>query len=759
MTTQTLPNPTKAMTRSYVREMYTRAAPVNDSSIDEEARTVRATLTTERPVAVYDWRTRRVIDEVLTTRGAEFPAQLPLYDSHYAASFNQFGSVRSINQGDGMHEGTLHFARNAGPHREEGWEMVRQKHVTDVSIGYSYGANDYQDIPPGERAVIDGKEYVAAAGRVMRVVTKWRAREVSTVPTGADDQAKIRSEFFGENEVDTRTDDSDPLKKSTEPSTGTRQTSTSEPETMTATTNNAASENTNETPSDDQTRGEKNTPETGKTETSTRNAPVQHQTPPVNPSEIARLERQRIREIENYRGQIDETLLKQATDEDWPIDKIRNEFNHKIVEDLRNNTPIHRNDRETSGSSEIRELQAAFLMRFGFDADSRLLQSSMGARALDAKDANAGWMVRGARALQHGGNLDETTERAFSGARRRGHMSMMKLCRCVLEAAGQRVSSLDDDELITRAISTSALSEIFTTAFNASFMEGFMGVADTSGWVRSIEVPNFQAAERIQMGKYARLTRRIKGNNADDGNIDAKAESIRVYEYASRFLIDEQDMVDDRFGRLTQATPEEMGEAAALLRPELVYGTLLDNPALASDSTALFHADHGNLAGSAALSLANIQAAANAMDTQVIPGTTRLLGTRARTLLVPTALRYTAKQIINSQEVRDTTANTLTPTINPIRDDFDIVAEPRLSAGCELPLTNEAMAGEPTNWYLIADGARHGLEVAYLSGRGQAPRTRRLTGVNDGYAMGWNIDHTLGVSAVGFEGIFKRTAS
>lgn len=407
---------------------------------------------------------------------------------------------------------------------------------------------------------------------------------------------------------------------------------------------------------------------------------------------------------------------------------------------------------------EVRTLQAAMLLRFGIQPDGELLRSGTCRRMLMERQCDANWIVSGARSLHDDGNLTDEADAVFGNAHRRGHMSMMNLCRSVLEILGQRVSSLDESELVQRAASTSQLQVIFTTAFNAQLIEGFNSVPDTTSWCRRIDLPNFQPSERIQMGKYARLTRRTRGNTADQGTIDAKAERLRVFEYASKFVVDEQDFIDDTFGSLKQVTPQEMGNAAAELEPDLIYSTLMSNPTMESDSTALFHADHGNLGTSKPLNTDNLSNETALFDSRTLPNSMRLIGVTAGQLLVSPTLRSIAKTLLRSEEIRDTTANTRYGTANPNKDSLSLVVEPRLRTGLQHPETGADIAGEANNWYVLDVLGRHSLELAYLAGRGRVPRSRRISQA-DGYVMGWNIDHAVGCGAVGYEGIRKEIAS
>ncbi len=162
-------------------------------SVDEKAHTVRAVLTTESRVSVYDWRQGEIVEEVLTVDGATVPGQLPLLNTHSRWDVNDvLGSVREIERttaGDvAGYVGTLSFA--AGDvDADRVWNKVRQGHLRDVSIGYH--VSNSVDIEAGKSATVGGRLYTAGALR-LRIATAWQMKELSVVPIGADELAKTR---------------------------------------------------------------------------------------------------------------------------------------------------------------------------------------------------------------------------------------------------------------------------------------------------------------------------------------------------------------------------------------------------------------------------------------------------------------------------------------------------------------------------------------------------------------------------------------
>ncbi len=164
-----------------------RMLEVRASTFSDEARSVDSVISTETPVMMPDWARMEMIPEVLLAAGAEFPKsrQVPFLDSHNRSTVkDQLGSARSIVVGDNSLSATLFFSR--GGNAEDAMQSVRDGHITDVSVGYDVLKRTF--IPTGETKTIKGREFQGP----MNVVTKWRLREVSLTPIGADAQAKLR---------------------------------------------------------------------------------------------------------------------------------------------------------------------------------------------------------------------------------------------------------------------------------------------------------------------------------------------------------------------------------------------------------------------------------------------------------------------------------------------------------------------------------------------------------------------------------------
>jgi hypothetical protein len=176
------------------RNLTTRALAVRANSYNEADRSFEAVVATETPAQVMDWRTWDTVDEILVASGGEFPERCPLLDSHNRyQSKDVLGSARNFRRDGGDWLGRGYFADGDSDVDKIAFR-VRDGHITDVSIGYEVLAS--VDIPARTTQEINGRPYTAGE-RTLRVTTRWRVRELSVTPIGADTQAKIRSQLGG----------------------------------------------------------------------------------------------------------------------------------------------------------------------------------------------------------------------------------------------------------------------------------------------------------------------------------------------------------------------------------------------------------------------------------------------------------------------------------------------------------------------------------------------------------------------------------
>ena len=156
------------------------------------------------------------------------------------------------------------------------------------------------------------------------------------------------------------------------------------------------------------------------------------------------------------------------------------------------------------------------------------------------------------------------------------------------------------------------------------------------------------------------------------------------------------------------------------------------------DGTALFHADHGNLAGSGgAITLNSLAAARLAMRKQAgLAG--RPINVTPKYIIVPPELETTAEMQLAA--IQATTSG----DVNPFSNKLQILVEARLS--------------DPARWYVAADPmAVEGLEYSYLQGE-EGPQIDSRAGFEvDGIEFKVRLD--FGAAFLGWRGWFMNEGS
>ena len=329
-------------------------------------------------------------------------------------------------------------------------------------------------------------------------------------------------------------------------------------------------------------------------------------------------------------------------------------------------------------------------------------------------------------------------------------MSMVDMCGEALRLAGRPVP-IARDERIMAAVTTAELGGVFTSVVNAQLVQAYQEAPDsTVGWVSEAEVPDFKTNERHNLGTAPSLKRLPRGGEAKHAGPDEFHEDYKVQRFAEQFAVDEQDMVDDRLNALTEA-PRLYGNAARRLRPDLVYSILLANANM-SDGVALFHATHANLT-SAALAAGTLQTALTMMSKQTRGGA--ILNILSRFLIVAQAVRFTARQLVTSSEVRDNTSSLNYGTRNPIQDEqLQIRADARIDSGVIDPVAETLRAGAATKWFLAAGANEYPtIEVGYLTGTGRQPTLRSYVLTQGRWGIGFDVKMDIGAKALDWRGL------
>lgn len=730
---------------------------------------------------VYDWERGGVILETVLVSGCEFEAHLPLLRDHRQYSVDAIlGSVIDIAVSGDELTGTVEFGRDLDEETEAIWRRVAQGHLRRGSIGYRYGRGDYTDIPAGETRTIAGRSFTAPADRRLRVVTRWTLVEFSMVVIPADPRAQLR----GETEDDPGTPPGsgqsgaashDPAPANTPPSRSASPVnnllkflrglglSADITEVAAAVTWARANLNADQlaemqtvaareqitlpAASDDQDPPPAPAP--------ARNTPApQPGSGQADPDAAVRAERERVRRIRELAGDdVNPELVTRACDEGWDVARASQEFLTAVRQGRSGPVPATPPAGHTGGGAPTREsLIVGVLARHGIEPGHQSLQS-LGARTmLGTRGVNADFVCRA-----DSSGLQQAEQRAIQEGYRYAGMSFADLARECLRLDGQR-APYDQDEMFERALTTANFSAVLGALVNALVLVHYEQYPDTTTiWTRrNLNVPDFRENQRFRNTAAGRLKKMGKNQHEAD-HVDVGApvvESYVIERTAGKVVIDERVLINDSLDVLDD-TPQLIGESARAMISDAVYGHLVANGNMA-DNKALFHVDRDNLNATSALAAGTLEAGRAKMATQKENG--RTLGISPQYLIVPEALDFTARQLVNSVELRDNAADANYGTSNPHRGRFQVVAEARLDNGGFNPLTEADFSASTSSWYLAAGQNRHTIEVGFRQGTNGMPRIRRK--VLDGGAWGILFDILLdfGVKALSPAGLQKNTA-
>ena len=324
------------------------------------------------------------------------------------------------------------------------------------------------------------------------------------------------------------------------------------------------------------------------------------------------------------------------------------------------------------------------------------------------------------------------------------HMSLIDMAREALESIGVKTRGMSKPEIAQHALlmrsyhAASDFPEILADAVNKTLRASYDEAPATfMPFTRSTQVADFKEISRTSLGDAPALEELGENSEIKRGSIGEEAEKYYVKDYAKMIGISRKVIINDdlnAFGRL----PEKFGRAARDLESNLAWGVITANAAMA-DGTALFHADHGNLAGAGAVpSDTTLAAGRQAMRDQLgINGA--ILNIWPFYIAVPTSLETTVEKLLT--QIQPNQASAVNPFAPGGRTPLQAIVEPRLTGGA---------------WYLFTELSKTDmLEMAFLEGQGMAPQIDSKEGW-DILGLEIRVLHTVGVKAIDWRGMYKN---
>lgn len=274
-------------------------------------------------------------------------------------------------------------------------------------------------------------------------------------------------------------------------------------------------------------------------------------------------------------------------------------------------------------------------------------------------------------------------------------MSVRDIARDLLARSGELTTGLSDAALYERSLMTTSdfpkiFADVANRSLNAAYQAAPSGIRQVA---KQSTAKDFRTKTSISLANKITLTKVNEHGEFKNSSLAETAETYSVDTFGTVLGLTRKMLVNDDIGAFVDAAGR-LGQAAAGFEADFLYNKISANPTM-SDGKAVFHADHGNLATGAALSVASLSIARQKLRAQTDAGS-NLIAITPKYLVVGPALETLAEQVLSDIAAASVDA------VNPFAGKLTLVVEPRMTG---------------LQWYVTADpGQVAGLEFSYLAG-------------------------------------------
>lgn len=300
------------------------------------------------------------------------------------------------------------------------------------------------------------------------------------------------------------------------------------------------------------------------------------------------------------------------------------------------------------------------------------------------------------------------------------------------------LTQADAATIFERAFNTTSdFPSIFQNALNKALLARYQLHQPTYREVAAERTfVDFRPHPQVRAGDFPTLQPVLQSGELQYGSSTDNNEPISVSPYGVIFTISRTMLVNDDLGAIDQILGSA-GDMVLVFENVTFYNMLNSNPVLNQDSTAVFHANHGNLDSVGAVpSVTSIGAGRQAL---------RQMKTISGNLInVPPSIILTGPQ---QETAADQMVATITPTLTTSVNPFS----GRLRSVSDANITDKS-------WYMLTDPARvPNFIYGFLAGSG-GPRTRTFEpfGVQ---GIKISLEHDFGVGAIDYRGAYKSVGA
>jgi hypothetical protein len=259
---------------------------------------------------------------------------------------------------------------------------------------------------------------------------------------------------------------------------------------------------------------------------------------------------------------------------------------------------------------------------------------------------------------------------------------------------------------------------------------------------RRTSLADFKPSRLLQLGEAPALLKVLQHGEFTSGTIGESKEQYQLETYGRKFAITRQALVNDDLDAFARV-PLAFGRQARNLESDLVWTQIVSNPTM-GDGVALFHATHGNLAGSGgAIDVTTLGAGRAAMRNQKGIDAATYLNVNPLFLIVAPDKETIADQFVNPIQPQQA------GNVNPFAGRLSVIAEPRLAG---------LSGGSTTAWYLASSPNDIDIIVLGTLDGENGPMVESRVGFDvDGLEI--KVRHDVAAKVVDHRGLYKNAGA
>lgn len=335
-----------------------------------------------------------------------------------------------------------------------------------------------------------------------------------------------------------------------------------------------------------------------------------------------------------------------------------------------------------------------------------------------------------ALAIEH---RNDSTVKVDGLSRQFAGMRMLEMARETLRLNGKDVRFMDDDSVIRQAFQgTSDFPIAAGSAIEKKVKKGYDVIVENfKPLITETSRSDFKTSASVSLSDAPALSEIKENGEFETGTFSESAEQYKIATYGKRVALTREAIINDDLS-LFDKIPTSLGAAGGRKLHKIVWDIILSNGKM-SDNKTLFHADHKNLAASAATLEAAVEALLLLVRKQVSPKG-EIMNYNPGWLIVGADQEIAAKKLITSI-VADSAAN-----VNVLANTLQGVIVEATVAAKDCYLTGRKEEVDM-------------IEVAWLKGkRGVNIRQRENSNI---LGMEWDVFMDVGAKALDHRGLYK----